>query len=215
VRIDPARAVPSSQGPASSSQPLARLIGVHTDMSGSFALYSVRSHGLLRYEMGVPPPGASIVFSGAELVPDMPATRALAIDHEGFLLYAEASGADTESLSTRLREAGVRAAMALPEAARLAFGVDDKWVAVDGSHELLAERGPSELGFWSDPRPAAGIIFPDNKALPYYQWAGVQNQRVRYFPSGTPRFRAPADAFRASPPSAHAEDVSPSVASRP
>jgi hypothetical protein len=52
--------------------------------------------------------------------------------------------------------------------------------------------------------------------LPYYQWAAVQNQRVRYFPSGAPRFRAPQDAFKTpSPAPPNSADAAVPFAVRP
>lgn len=215
VRIDPNRVVSGFDAPAGAGEALARLFGVAADATGAVALYTVRSHGLLRYAMGEPPARGNVVLRGEELVEGMTASRALAIDSEGFLLYAEAGPAETESLLARLREVGVRGVMALPDDARLAFGVDGKWVSVDGA-QVLPAREDAGLQWWGDARPAAAVMFADTKPLPYYQWAGVQNQRVRYFPTGAPRFRAPDNAFKASPPSsAVAREPGSPVASRP
>jgi hypothetical protein len=200
VRIDPARAVPGATQGSDLGAALGRLVGMPDVCTGPLALYTTRAHGLLRYGIGVPPSGAAVLLRGQEVSSELPAARALGLDADGFLLYAEAPLGDAGQLPRRLREAGVKAAIALPEGARLAFAVDGQWVSVDGTRVL----GPPQdegLAFWSEARPAADVMFSDTKPLPYYQWAAVQNQRVRYFPSSSPRFRAPQDAFK-NPPAA-------------
>jgi hypothetical protein len=116
------------------------------------------------------------------------------MDREGFLLYAEAAPEDSTDLLGRLQEAGVSRPLALPSSARLGFAVDGKLVSVDGRHELKAEGGVPLL---AETRPAAEVIFRDVKPRPYYRWGGLQGQRVRYFPSGQPRFRAPEEVLKA------------------
>lgn len=216
VRIDPSRAMPSfAPAAVGTPPPLARLSGVAADAGGSVALYATRNHGLLQYSIGEPPARANVVMRGEAFGEEVQASRALAIDSEGFLLYAEATPDQAPLLLSRLREVGVRSVMALPDAAQLAFSVEGKWVSVDGTRELSADA-EAGLQWWGDARPAAGVMFADTKPLPYYQWAGVQNQRVRYFPTGAPRFRAPTEAYKASPPSsAVVRDLGSPVASRP
>jgi hypothetical protein len=96
-------------------------------------------------------------------------------------------------LPARLQQAGARVAIALPEHARLAFVQGDKLISVDGRHELRAED--AGLALMAETRPAAHAMFSDVKPLPYWKWAGPQGQRVRYFPSGAPRFRAPEESL--------------------
>jgi hypothetical protein len=215
VRIDPARAVPAAAPGSQLGPALGRLVGMPAVCTGPLALYTTRAHGLLHYELGVPPQGASVVLRGQELTDGLSAPRALGLDDEGFLLYAEVAPSDAAELPRRLREAGAKAAIALPEGARLAFAVGDQWVSVDGSRVL----GPAEdegIGFWTEARPAADVMFSETKPLPYYQWAAVQNQRVRYFPSGAPRFRAPQDAFKGPPVNPpNSSDAGVPFASRP
>jgi hypothetical protein len=193
VRVDPARAVPGPLAPPELDRPLAHLLGVPADGgTGPLALYATRVRGLLRYRVGQPPPDATVVLRGAELATGMAAARALGVDREGFILYAEACPEDSAVLGARLREAGVDRILRLPDTARLAFAVADKAVAVDGGRELEAEGG---LPLLAETRPAAQVIFGDVKPRPYYRWGGLQGQRVRYFPTGQPRFRMPEEAL--------------------
>jgi hypothetical protein len=209
VRIDPARAVPSPLPRDGLGAALGRLVGMPAVCTGPLALYATRAHGLLRYGIGLPPSGAAVLLRGQQVTDDSPTVRALGLDADGFLIYAEAPVGDAGQLARRLREAGVETSIGLPEGARLAFAVDGQWVSVDGTRVL----GPAQdegLAFWSEVRPAADVMFSDTKPLPYYKWAAVQNQRVRYFPSGAPRFRAPEDAFKA-PPAAPPNSADPAV----
>ncbi len=193
LRIDPARAVPAPLAPAELEQPLARLAGVEAaGGTGALALYAVHVHGHLRYCVGEPPADATIVLRGPELKPGVAALRALGVDHEGFLLYAETTPEQAPGLGPRLRQAGVARALMLPDESRLAFAVGDKSVAVDGRHEVAQKGG---LALLAETRPAAQVIFADVKPRPYYRWGALQGQRVRYFPTGQPRFRAPEEAL--------------------
>jgi hypothetical protein len=56
---------------------------------------------------------------------------------------------------------------------------------------------PAEWAFWfmAETRPAAEVMFPEVTPKPYRFWGWIQGQRVRYFPEGAPRFRAPEDAL--------------------
>jgi hypothetical protein len=196
VRIDPARAVPAPLAPPELDRRLATLIGVDSGSEGELALYATRVHGVLRYRMASLSPrdkDAHVVLRGAPLADGAAAERALGVDADGFLIYAEASGDDAAALAARLHQAGVKVAMALPKAARLAFVQRDALISVDGRHELHA--ADAGLPLMAETRPAASAIFGDVKPLPYWRWAGPQGQRVRYFPSGAPRFRAPEDAL--------------------
>ena len=40
-------------------------------------------------------------------------------------------------------------------------------------------------------------MFPEVEPMPYQRWGFLQGQRVRYFPSGPPRFRTPEDVLDA------------------
>jgi hypothetical protein len=194
VRIDTRRAIPERLAPAELDHPLARLTGVEADGGeGPVALYAVRERGLWRYGIGAPQgPDALVLLRGELLSPDHPAARALAIDAEGFLLYAEADNPKTPF--TTLTELGAPVAIGLPSSARLVFAVDDRSVSVDGQREVQAEGG---LRFMSESRPAAAVMFPEVEPMPYQRWGFLQGQRVRYFPSGPPRFRTPEDVLEA------------------
>jgi hypothetical protein len=199
VRIDPTRAVPAPVAPDELEQPLGLLLGVNADSAGPLALYATRVRGLLGYRIGEPPTAAdqaTVVLRGQELAGQTQATRAIGIDHEGFVLYAETGPAGAAALAERMRQAGVDRPLALPASVRLAFVADGKLVSVDGRHALSPENG---LPLLAETRPAAQTIFADVKPRAYYRWGGLQGQRVRYFPAGQPRFRAPEEVLKASP----------------
>jgi hypothetical protein len=196
VRIDPRRAVAAPLAPPEATRSLARLIGVDTTAEGGSALYATRVRGLLRYGIGEPPPDAVVMIRAAELTPGVSASRVLGIDAEGYLLYAEASRPGEQALAPLLRQAGVARALVLPDSARLAFVLDDgRYVSVDGEEELAGFGG---LALQAETRGAAQVIFGDVTPMPYQRWGWLQGQRVRYFPSGPPRFRTPEDVLKES-----------------
>lgn len=191
ARIDLRRAVPEPLAPPEPGRALAHLIAGKPAGQGDVALHATRVRGMLKYAIGEPPPDALVVLRGAALAPGVRARRALGIDPDGYLLYAEAHD-DGFDLALRLREAGVVQALVLSDAARLAFAVGDRLVSVDGEQELVPEPG---LAFVAETRPAAQAMFADVTPMPYQHWGHLQGQRVRYFPSGPPRFRAPEDVI--------------------
>jgi hypothetical protein len=143
-----------------------------------------------------------LVARGAELRSDSIATRALGVDADGFVVYAEcAERAPPGALAAALREAGVARAMALPDAAELGLAVADALVSVDGqrSRPRSDDAGEGGLRFVAETRPAASVLFPEVKPMPYNRWGFLQGQRVRYFPSQPPRFRAPEDVLGKRP----------------
>jgi hypothetical protein len=195
VRIDPRRAVAAPLAPADVGRALARLVGVDAAGEGAVALYATRVRGLLRYRIGEPPQDAVVMIRAAELTPGMGARRALAIDAEGYLLYADASRAGEQALASWLHAAGATRALALPDSAQLVFALEDgRHVSVDGEQELQVAGG---VALHAEIRPAAQVIFGDVAPMPYQRWGWMQGQRVRYFPSGPPRFRTPEDVMKA------------------
>jgi hypothetical protein len=194
VRIDPRRALAAPIASVEAGRTLARLVGVDLDAPSVTALYASRVRGLLRYGIGEPPQDAVVMIRAAELSPGVLATRALAIDGEGYLLYAEVSPERAASLPSLLRQAGALRALALPDSAQLAFALEDgRHVSADGEHEVDAGGG---LALMAEQRPAASVMFADVAPMPYQRWGFLQGQRVRYFPSGPPRFRTPDDVFK-------------------
>jgi hypothetical protein len=142
-----------------------------------------------------------IVLRGRLLTAGDAARRAIGVDRDGFIVYAEVPKGDAAQLAGWLAEAGVERALALPDRAALGFAVDDQLVAVDGSRTLEPTDGES-LAWMAETRAAASVMFPEVKPRPYYHWAGLQNQRVRYFPANPPRFRAPEEVMAPPPPGA-------------
>ena len=204
VRIDPARALPAPVAPASLDRPLARLIGVgapELDGGAGAVLFARAGQGSApRYGVGELPPGATPVLRAPWLGQEgnPAATRAIGVDGEGFLVYAEVAKNDAPQLASWLAAAGVDRALALPTRAALGFALDGQLVSVDGSEKLDADDGEG-LTWLAETRASAAVMFPEVAPRPYYRWAGLQGQRVRYFPANPPSARAPKEAM-APPP---------------
>jgi hypothetical protein len=136
------------------------------------------------FAVGRPEEGDRVIVAGPPL--EGASDAALGVDRDGFLVYAERAEADRAPLSERLRAANVTAAVALPGDARLAFAVPGAHAGPDGFERPVSVG--DALPFLAEERPAAEVIFPDNEPLPYRHWRILQDQRVRYFPEGPPRF---------------------------
>jgi hypothetical protein len=136
------------------------------------------------------------VLTGSALEQGAAASRALGVDREGFLLYAESEVAQPGLLFRVMEQAGATPALALADGARLGLESSGQWLSVDGKQELAISGG---LAFLAETRPAAGVMFPEVKPMPYQRWGFLQGQRVRYFPSGPPRFPAPPEVLAAPP----------------
>lgn len=192
VRVDARRALPASETVTGTGQPVAWLTGMRAfarpPQAGEEALFAARAYGRTRFGVGRPPRGATAILSAAALADDSTNTAALGVDAEGFVLYVEAES--PPALREALAAAGVGRALALPDGARLAFVLDGKTLAVDGKRPLSAEPEAS-LAWIAETRPAAEVLHPEVKPTPYRVWGWQQDQRVRYFPQGAPRFPTP------------------------
>jgi hypothetical protein len=188
VRIDPRRAVPSPIRRDDHRRALAHLSSVGT--SGDRALVARRLSVGHRFVIGEPEPGDVVLASGPALDGAPGAQVALGVDRDGFLVYAERTDG-AGSLAPALREAGVSEAIVLPQAARLGFVVRGGHAGPDGYEREVPESG--SLAFFAEERPATEVMFPDNTPIPYREWRYLQDQRVRYFPEGPPRFVSPRD----------------------
>lgn len=198
VRIDASRAVPQTLADPGLTRPVAYLTGVaaapaNTAVpapSAGVSLFAHYLHGRLRVAVGEPPSGAATLCSGPLLSDAPTAAAAIGVDAEGFVVYAQGAWA---ALSQAMQGAGVAQPIALP-AQRLAFAREAGNVAVDGSTPLAVDED-SALAFMAQTRPAADVLFPQVKPRPYGYWGWLQDQRVRYFPSGPARFPMP-DALK-------------------
>jgi hypothetical protein len=194
VRIDAARAVPKPLADAALTRTLAQLtfakpVGPVLAQAGS-TLFARYLHGVLRAEIGRPPPGAAALCVGPLLSDAPTALAAIGVDPEGFLVYGET--ATPGLLGEMLRAAGVTQAIALPEG-RLVLADGDGLRGVDGQAAPEVDEATS-LPLMAETRAPAQVLFPDVTPLPYRKWGWLQDQRVRYFPSGPPRFQAPDSA---------------------
>ncbi|MCA9536691.1 MAG: hypothetical protein KC593_23575 [Myxococcales bacterium] len=177
VRIDPRRAPPRPLAPEGQTRPLAYLVDAAAQR-GPLALYATQAMVGRRYALGAPPADATVVLRGRSLV-DVPAAEAaIAVDADGFLLYAERQAGDTQTLRERLAEAGVSDAMALEGTVRLAFVVGSQTVAPDAYERPVAPD--QALAFIADERPETEVLFPDTRPRPYMEWGRIQDTRVRY-----------------------------------
>jgi hypothetical protein len=188
ARVDLARAVP--KGLAHTS--LTRTIGAITSATTAGqapqqALWAHYQYGSLRAQVGSPAPGSTTLVAGP-LVSELPNARAgVGVDAEGFLVYAEAT--HEGALAELLQLAGVARAIALGDG-QLVLNDDDGSRTLDGRSVEMVEESTSLL-LMAETRPAARVLFDDVVPTPYRKWGGMQDQRVRYFPSHPARFQAP------------------------
>jgi hypothetical protein len=194
VRIDAARAVPKPLADASLGRALAHItfakpVGPVMAQAGA-TLFARYQHGALRAEIGRPPPGAAALCVGPLLADAPNALAAIGIDADGFLVYAETATAG--ALGELMRSAGVGQAIALPEG-RLVLADQAGPRGVDGQTAPVVDEETS-LALLAETRAPAQVLFPDVSPMPYRKWGWLQDQRVRYFPSGPARFQAPESA---------------------
>jgi hypothetical protein len=192
IRIDPSRAVPRPLADASLTRALAYLtpsaaVGP-AGATDTHVLYGQYVHGRLRVGLGRPPAAAKALYSGPRLTPQSDATAALGVDAEGFLVYAEAR--TPAELMLALQGATVVEAIALTQSS-FVFAGENGLRSPDGQPARPVDEATS-LAFMAETRPTAEVLFSDVEPMPYRKWGYLQDQRVRYFPSGRPaRFQAP------------------------
>jgi hypothetical protein len=195
VRIDLARAVPGQVAAPELTRPLAQLQPASAlPFAGELALYVDHLAGLRRFAIGVARDDTQVLLRGAPIDRAVGVARALAIDSEGFLLYAEADAGSEVFLAEQLAGAKLEQALALPSALRLALVTDTGQASVNGE-PLQGDPTEAALTLMAETRPAADAMNRDVEPKPYRFWGYLQGQRVRYFPTGEPRFRAPEDAL--------------------
>lgn len=218
LRIDPARAVPQPLAPEALAKPLAYLTlappaprGV-LEPPGELALFVRYVGGLRRLAIGAPPPNATVLLRGHALDGLAHAGSVLAIDGEGFLLYAEPDPGREAWLAQQLLAAGLTQALVLPADGRLSLATEIGPATVGGDSVAAFDPLTTALTLVAETRPAADVMSPDLKPKPYRFWGWLQGQRVRYFPTGEPRFRAPEDAL---PPGAAADSPGAAAVSAP
>lgn len=191
LRIDPRRAVPNALKEPVHRRALAYLPNAR-GADGDFALMAYPKDVGFRFAVGPAPSGPGgepphTLVRGARLRERPDATRALGVDRDGFLVYAEREGGEV-TLVQRLSQAGVRDAIVLPD--RMALVADQGYAAVDG-YTALPVTESEALAFWAEERRATEVLFPENEPMPYSRWSYLQGRRVRYFPEGPPRFTRP------------------------
>jgi hypothetical protein len=183
IRLDPARALPKTQLGSGGEFVLAELRGdPATPELDDQAVYGVPQTIGLRYEVGIAPANAAVVVRGPLLSRVPEAASALGVDAEGLLVYGEADQAGV--LPDAMAKAGVTAAIAFRTDVKLGLHFREGVLAADGATRL---RDATELvRFVASPSPAAEVLFPDTKPMPYARWAILQDQRVRYFRTAEP-----------------------------
>jgi hypothetical protein len=214
VRIDPRRAVPRGIAEPAHRRALAHLSNVSAGVSadgdaepadggpaptdgdaapGAEALFATHLRVGWGFSVGRPGKRDRVLLAGPPLSDVDDAGAAIGVDGDGFLVYVETTGEAPGALASALRAAAALPAIALPAGARLAFAVGDRFVSVDGNRELETEEGKSTV-LLAEERPPASVIFPDTEPMPYRKWGWLQGKRVRYFPTGPPRFPVPDHA---------------------
>lgn len=188
---------PPTGDTSSPPRPLAYLteaIDLRRAQGCGFGLFMrLRKVGVERF-VGTGAGEGELLLCGPPLSGSAAAGAALGVDPEGFLLYAERTGEDTETLQQRLEEAGVREAIALPAGVRLAFPTDEAFVG-PGAFERTVSREAS-MALWSSGASATSVLFPDTAPRVYSRWARMQDTRVRYIREGTPTFSRSSGGLR-------------------
>jgi hypothetical protein len=199
LRIDPLRAIPGAAPAPAEQLALAELRGpAFPSAPNDVALFAARAPLGMRYGIGPAPADASVLLTGPALEHAPEASSALGIDADGLLVYAETEPGQTGRLAKLLARAGVEAALALPAGTRLGLRFNEGVLAVDGMTRL--PDAEATLSFVARTGAAAEVLFPDTKPLPYARWAGLQDQRVRYFRTAEPTSKAPANVFTEGSP---------------
>jgi hypothetical protein len=201
LRADLSRAVPKALAPEALSRPLAHVAlpppspkGV-SDPPGELALYVRHVSGLRRFAIGVPPEHATVLLRGYGVSAPAASSTVIALDAEGFLVYAEADEGRQRWLIQQLALLGLEQAMILPAGARLSLVTDTGQARVSGEAVPGASEIDAPLTLVAETRPPADVMFPEVEPKPYRFWGWLQGQRVRYFPQGTPRFKQPEEAL--------------------
>jgi hypothetical protein len=196
LRIDPARALPSQAEPAGGQLVLAELRGnEHDPQPTDLALYRAPAALGDKFAVGVPLQGTEVLWRGPQLVADSTATAAIGVDPKGLLVYAELEDAKPGALLAALQGMGVTQALALARDVRLGLRFNEAILAVDGRTRMREAK--VLLRFLASSTPATEVLFPNNAPIPYARWAGLQDQRVRYFRTTEPTSRAPEAALSA------------------
>lgn len=218
VRVDPRQASPRALASDKEGKPLAYLSGIEraampmqpdsavADLpprpeislgANAVALFAVQQRGVgWRYAIGTPVESSRVLFWSKSLSENSTARAALGVDTNGFWVYAEREQdqASAEPMRPTLREslvqAGVGQALELPQGARLVFFQNGKTFSVTGEQGVRVDN-ENNVALIAEKSPVAKVLFPEVSPLPYRTWGWMQNQRVRYFPTGPPRFRAP------------------------
>ncbi len=194
LKIDPARAYPAPGASEGPEVVLAELHGMPAEPKlDDVTLYSAAR----QFGVGVAPPGADEWLRGAALASAPDAEAAIGVDADGLLVYAERDDKAPHALATQMEQAGVTAALALPKGMRLGLRFHEGLLAIDGSTRL--KDAPLLLRWVASAAPALETLFPDNAPIPYARWAGLQDQRVRYFRTSEPTSRAPQTAMSGAP----------------
>lgn len=130
------------------------------------------------------------MVAGASLEDSPSPHAALGVDGDGFLVYMERAPADATTLLVRMQVAHVAHAIALPEGVRLVFTHNGTDFAVDGESEAEVDHAHA-LPIYAEERPAAEVLHPEVRPMPYSRWGRLQGTRIRYMHEGPSRFIRP------------------------
>ncbi len=197
VRMDPTRLSlsPTPTDPASAEgepdRPLAYLTGSRPE--GNRGVYTAIVGVGWVAGAGDLPAGGELWASASPV--DQETQRAIGVDGEGFLVYAQRDPADTVALAERLEQAGVDAAVALDDGTRLVFEAESGvYVGLD-SYEVVLDESRA-LPLHSRRAPHTEVLFGDTRPRRYADWARMQDTRVRYFRDDPPTFSRSSGGVR-------------------
>jgi hypothetical protein len=194
TRIDATRAMPRRLAKIEGARVLATVGGFARE-GVSVSLFARYQHGRLRLDLGRAPKAATVLATGTMRDASSSSLGALGVDGEGFLVHVQASSA--AEVTQALQAAGVTKALALDSdglqltAAPVSTAVPDGGVPGMGDAQQ-ADESDETLVLVENTQPAAEVLFPAIKPMPYRRWGYLQDQRVRYFPTHAARFPTPA-----------------------
>ncbi len=195
VRIDPQRAHPQTQ-PEKGAKILGYINSIKSkhDTNSRFGVVATKTLLGWTYAIGTLAADsghAQLVLSASPLSATSDAQNGLGIDADGFWVVIQRHARDSVPLMQRFTAMGIQHAAKLTDhGAAMVFVTPQGPVSVEGHAESNLHPEP-RLALVANERPAAHVMYPDNTPLPYRRWGYAQGRRVRYFPEGPPRFRAP------------------------
>ncbi|MCB9667276.1 MAG: hypothetical protein H6715_04040 [Myxococcales bacterium] len=193
IRIDPQRAAPGfAAGEYTKLLGAISVLDVKANVESKFGLVGKRGELGWTYRIKPlqDPANEQLLIPGARLGPASRSRSGLGIDADGFWVVIDRHPNDTETISQYFHYFAIKEALELGQGG-VHFNTPQGIVSVDGAQIAESDHSSNQLMLNAVAHPSARVIYPDNVPLPYSRWGYAQGRRVRYFPEGPPRFRAP------------------------